>query len=160
MIDLARPDGQRAYAYPHGLVHTDPALRPTAEAIAASGTELVAAVTAETAGCSICRRVLTFWSEASRCIVGKRLLSELGKLHYYRDNVLPWLAGLPADPARLRGGQHVTVHTTAGELAGVVSVIDDHGQWHEPGTDGLVLLRHRDGTPPTRYPAATVFHLP
>jgi hypothetical protein len=160
VVVLDQSDGQTTSAYPHGLVHVDQALRPTARQIADSHTELVGAIREETSGCSICRRVPTFWSTAARCAFGKRLMSELGALHHYRDNVLPWLTGRPVDPARLSWGQHVVIRAADGELPGVVSVIDDAGVWHDVGEDGVILVRHRDGTPPTRYPVHLVFHSP
>lgn len=155
--------GRHPTESPHHLVHVDETLRPDAAMCAASSRLLVASVDAHTEGCSYCGYAVKlggFWATARRCLTGKSLLSELGGLSYYRNNVLPWLAGDPVDPARLASGQHVTARTDSGEVDGVVSKIDQHGQWHEPGEGGLVLLRHRDGTPPTRYPAHTVFHRP
>ncbi|MET9778995.1 hypothetical protein ABZ023_32895 [Streptomyces sp. NPDC006367] len=104
MIFLRVPGGQTTSAHPHGLVHLGPALRPTAQQIADSHAELVDALGEKTAACSICRCVPGFWNTAARCAAGKRLMSDLGNLHHYRDNVLPWLAGLPVDPSRVRWG--------------------------------------------------------
>ncbi|MER8119196.1 hypothetical protein [Streptomyces sp. NPDC094031] len=160
IVSLRAPDGPTTSAHPHGLVHFDPALRPNAQQIVDSCAELVDALGEETTDCSICRRVPTFWNTAARCADGKRLMSEIGRLHHYRDNVLPWLSGLPVDPARLHWGQHVVVRTVDGERPGIVSPIDDEGVWHDIADDGLILLRHRDGTPPTRYRAHLVFHSP
>ncbi|MFJ3097902.1 hypothetical protein [Streptomyces hydrogenans] len=148
---------------PHHLVHADETLRPDADECAASSKLLVTSVNAHTEDCSYCGYAVKlggFWATARRCLIGKSLLSELAGLSYYRNNVLPWLAGDPADPARLVSGQHVTARIDGRDLDGVVSKIDQHGRWHEPGEGGLVLLRHRDGTPPTRYAVPVVFHRP
>lgn len=159
-VVLGGRDGTDDCATPSSLVYVDETLRPTGPQIEDCRAHLARAIYEESARCSLCRRAHTFWSTFERCIIGKRLLEELGSLYSYRDNVLPWLTGQPVDPARLQWGQRVVIRTADGERAGVVSPIDHDGVWHEAGTDGLILVRHRDGTPPTRYAAHLVFHDP
>lgn len=158
-------DTRPTTAHPQHLVHTDPALRPTDDQLTGEIHHLTRWITSHHDACNWCARS-SFWGCAYRCSQGRQQVSELLGVNYYRDNVLPWLAGGPADPARLRGGQTVTVYTGGGEFVGRVANVRPGGTWHEPGQDGMVCVFRMNGHKladdggPHLYPAASVFNRP
>ncbi|MEV4868547.1 hypothetical protein [Streptomyces syringium] len=148
-------------ADPHHLVRLDEELRPTGIQLAESFAQLAASVDAHTAECRFCQRQYSWWGTCYRCLTGKRMIDAAGGLAYYRDNVLPWLTGKPVDPARVCGGQRVTVRPVDGpEVEASISQIADGGRWHEPGEDRLICVRMAPDGKPVLYPVAQVFHRP
>ncbi|AVZ70893.1 hypothetical protein SLUN_00035 [Streptomyces lunaelactis] len=155
-------DGQRVYAAPHHVVISDPAQRPTAVRLDSSARELTAAIRRHTADCRSCCEEAVFWGTARRCLLGKRLVDELGALLHYRDNVAKWLEGKPVDPTVLRRGQGVTVrgwhydahlrcHTRQAEFVGRFVEADHHG---------YLIVREMEHLTTAAYRAVHVFHAP
>lgn len=159
MVYFVEPGGGREY--PRHLVHVDEALRPTPAQLEQSRRGLSREVNDHTAGCSSCQREHVWWGTARRCLTGRRLIDAVGGVLWYRDNIEPWLTGKPVDPARLQDGQSVTVQPDGEpEFEAVVSRIATELGWHEPGKDGLILVRPKNGQPSALHPVHQVFHRP
>ncbi|MFF4283016.1 hypothetical protein ACFY0Z_30065 [Streptomyces kronopolitis] len=157
-VQLLGPAGRSAED-PHHLVQRAEELRPNDEQVASSHQAIVTAVRQHDSECRLCQRSPQFWSRARRCVIGKRLINDLSALHYYRDNVMPWLIGRHVDPRQLRAGQRVVVRTAdGGEFAGVCSAPMSGGT-HVPSSTH-VIVRRSEGSAPMAYPARTVFHAP